>query len=84
MENPSGSSCQKRALTAAHEKTHRALPFAMGSSLVAYLRYNRGDWFEIWKPARALPFACRLPHIGGREAADTYANSWFALKRYEH
>ena len=48
-----------------NEKARRALPFATGFPLVAYLRYYRGDradsLFCFWKPARALPFACGLP-----------------------
>jgi len=48
-----------------NEKARRALPFAAGFPLVAYLRYYRGDrnyfFKRCWKPARALPFACELP-----------------------
>ncbi|HYU98461.1 MAG TPA: hypothetical protein VE977_06515 [Pyrinomonadaceae bacterium] len=58
-----------------NEKARRALPFAAGFPLVAYLRYYRGDrslfhQIDVGSPPALSPSLAGSQRIGDREAAD--------------
>src|SRR5258705_1127611 len=63
-----------------NEKARRALPFAAGFPLVAYLRYYRGDrnlfhQVDVGSPPALSPSLAGSQRIGGREAADPIASN---------
>src|SRR5258705_3150269 len=67
-----------------NEKARRALPFAAGFPLVAYLRYYRGDrslfhQIDVGSPPALSPSLAGSQRIGGREAADPLTSDKFSL-----
>ena len=65
-----------------NEKARRALPFAAGFPLVAYLRYYRGDrnlfhQIDVGSPPALSPSLAGSQRIGGREAADPLTSDKF-------
>jgi len=65
----------QKFLSVQNEKARRALPFAAGFPLVAYLRYYRGDrnlfhQIDVGSPPALSPSLAGSQRIGGREAAD--------------